>query len=62
MRVVFAEPAERDLDSIVTYIANENPAAAEKALNLITIIAVFHASRDFARAISSRSAAPRLEG
>ena len=30
MRLVFAEPAERDLKDIIEYIAQDNPAAAEK--------------------------------
>lgn len=35
MRLVFAEPAERDLDSIIDYIALDNPAAAEKVFHAI---------------------------
>ena len=30
MRLVFTEPAERDLDSIIDYIALDNPSAAEQ--------------------------------
>ena len=39
MRLVFAEPAERDLDSIINYIALDNPAAAEKAFRAIVAAA-----------------------
>jgi len=35
MRLVFAEPAERDLKDIVDYIAFDNPAAAEKVYRAI---------------------------
>ncbi|MDR6293700.1 MULTISPECIES: type II toxin-antitoxin system RelE/ParE family toxin [Inquilinus] len=35
MRLVFAEPAERDLDSIIDYIALDNPAAAERVYRAI---------------------------
>ena len=38
-RLVFAEPAARDLDSIVTYIALDNPAAAEKVFRAIVATA-----------------------
>lgn len=38
-RLVFAEPAARDLDSIVTYIALDNPAAAEKVFRAIVAAA-----------------------
>ncbi|GGF05813.1 hypothetical protein GCM10011611_09140 [Aliidongia dinghuensis] len=34
-RLVFAEPAERDLDAIVDYVADEDPAAAEKIYRAI---------------------------
>jgi toxin ParE1/3/4 len=96
MRLVFAEPAERDLDSIIDYIALDNPNAAEKVYRaivaarrladfpgmgrpgrlpgtrefsvsslpylivyevgaeVVTIIAVFHTSRDLARALAER--------
>ena len=97
MRLVFAEPAERDLDSIIDYIALDNPKAAEKVYRTIiaaarrltkfptmgrpgrlqetrefslpslpymmvyqvgteavTILAVFHTSRDLARALIER--------
>lgn len=39
MRLVFAEPAERDLDSIIGYIAIDNPAAAEKVYRAIVATA-----------------------
>lgn len=35
MRLVFAEPAERDLDSIIDYIALDNPTSAEKVYRAI---------------------------
>jgi plasmid stabilization system protein ParE len=35
MHVVLAEPAERDLVSIIDYIAQDNPPAAEKAYSTI---------------------------
>jgi toxin ParE1/3/4 len=35
MRVVFARAARRDLDSIIDYIALDNPAAAEKVFRAI---------------------------
>lgn len=35
MRLVFAEPAERDLNSIIDYIALDNPRAAEKVFRAI---------------------------
>jgi toxin ParE1/3/4 len=35
MHVVLAEPAERDLVSIIDYIAHDNPRAAEKAYRTI---------------------------
>lgn len=35
MRLVFAEPAERDLKDIIDYIAQDNPAAAEKVYRAI---------------------------
>ncbi|MDY0242519.1 MAG: type II toxin-antitoxin system RelE/ParE family toxin [Rhodospirillaceae bacterium] len=35
MRLVFAEPAERDLGNIIDYIALDNPAAAEKVFRAI---------------------------
>lgn len=34
-RLVFAEPAERDLASIIAYIAFDNPNAAEKVFRAI---------------------------
>lgn len=34
-RLVITEPAERDLDSIIDYIALDNPAAAEKVTRAI---------------------------
>lgn len=39
MRLVFAEPAERDLKGIIDYIALDNPAAAEKVYRAITTAA-----------------------
>lgn len=96
-RVVLAEPAARDLEDIVDYIALDSPAAAERVyraivdaaqqlaqfpdlgrpgrlpgmrelvvarlpyliayeadLRTVTILAVFHASRDLSRALSER--------
>lgn len=96
-RLVFAEPAASDLDSIISYIALDNPGAAEQVYRAIvaaahrlsrfpeigrpgrlpgtrefsvtslpyiivyevgtetiTILAVFHTSRDLARALSER--------
>ena len=35
IRLVFAEPAERDLEDILTWIARENPAAARKVFDEI---------------------------
>ncbi len=35
MRLALAEPAARDLDSIIAYIALDNPAAAEKVFRAI---------------------------
>jgi toxin ParE1/3/4 len=35
MQVVLAEPAERDLASIIEYIAQDNPPAAEKVYRAI---------------------------
>ena len=97
MRLVFAEPAARDLDAIIDYIALDNPLAAEKVYRTIvtaaerlkdfpeighagrlpatrelsvpslpyiivydvgtegvTVLAVFHAARDLARALHER--------
>jgi toxin ParE1/3/4 len=96
-RLVFAEPAERDLASIIDYIALDNRHAAEEvyraivaaadrltgfpamgragrvpgtrefpvsslpylivyqvSADIVTIVAVFHASRDLARALAER--------
>ena len=96
-RLVFTEPAERDLDSIIEYIAHDNPHAAEQvyraiveaaerltgfpamgragrvpgtrefpvsslpyvivyqaSADVVTIVAVFHTSRDLARALAER--------
>lgn len=39
MRLVFAEPAERDLGNIIDYIALDNPAAAEKIFRAIVVTA-----------------------
>ena len=39
MRLVFAAPAERDLDSIIDYIALDNPAAAETVYRAIVTTA-----------------------
>lgn len=39
MQLVFAEPAERDLDAIIDYIALDNPAAAEKVFRTIVAAA-----------------------
>jgi len=39
MRLVFTEPAERDLDSIIDYIALDNPTAAEKIFRAIVATA-----------------------
>jgi len=38
-RLVFAEPAERDLDSIIDYIALDNPGAAETVYRAIVATA-----------------------
>lgn len=38
-RLVFAEPAERDLDNIIDYIARDNPSAAEKVYRAIVAAA-----------------------
>ena len=97
MRFALAEPAARDLDSIIAYIALDNPTAAEKVFrsiadaaqsladfpemgqrgrladtreltvpglpyqivyqigaDAVTIVAVFHTSRDMGRALSDR--------
>lgn len=105
MRLVFAEPAERDLDSIIDYIALGNPNAAEKVYRaivaaarrlidfpamgrsgrlpgtrefpmsslpymivyevgaeVVTILAVFHTSRDLARALAERRSELKREG
>jgi len=96
-RLVFAEPAAHDLDSIIDHIALDNPPAAEKVYrsiveaadrlrrfpelgrpgrlprtrelslsglpylvvyeadaDTVTVLAVFHASRDLARALAER--------
>ncbi len=96
-RLVFAEPAERDLGGIIDYIALDNPAAAEKVYRavaaaaqrlgdfpeigrpgrlpdtrellvstlpylivyevgagVVTILAVFHTSRDLAQTLAER--------
>jgi toxin ParE1/3/4 len=45
MRLVFAEPAARDLDDIIDYIALDNPLAAEKIFR--TIVAAAERLRDF---------------
>lgn len=45
MQVIFADPATRDLDAIIDYIAQENPAAAEKVFR--TIVAVTRRLSDF---------------
>ncbi|MCK6453982.1 MAG: type II toxin-antitoxin system RelE/ParE family toxin [Alphaproteobacteria bacterium] len=45
MRLVFAEPAERDLDNIIDYIALDNPAAAEQVFR--TIVATTERLREF---------------
>lgn len=39
MRLDFTEPAERDLDDIIDYIALDNPAAAEKVYRAIVAAA-----------------------
>jgi toxin ParE1/3/4 len=95
MRLVIAEPAERDLDSIIDYIALDNSTAAERVYraivaaaerltdfpeigrsgrlpgtrefsvsslpylivyevgaDVVTILAVFHTSRDLARVLA----------
>lgn len=39
MRLVFAEPAARDLDSILDYIALDNPTAAENVYRSIVATA-----------------------
>jgi len=97
MRLVFAEPAERDLNNILDYIALDNPSAAETVyraivatatrltdfpgmgrsgrlpgtrefpvsslpylivyevgVDAVTILAVFHTSRDLAQAFVER--------
>jgi len=101
-RLVFAEPAADDLAGIISYIALDNPGAAEKVYRAIvatahrlsrfpeigrpgrlpgtrefpvtslpylivyqvgteaiTILAVFHTSRDLARALSERKSQHR---
>lgn len=35
MRLVFAEPAERDLDAIISYVAQDDPMAAAKVFRAI---------------------------
>lgn len=45
MRLIFAEPAERDLDSIIAYIAQDDLQAAEKVFR--AIIAATERLRDF---------------
>jgi toxin ParE1/3/4 len=97
VRLVFAEPAARDLDDIIDYIAFDDPRAAEKVYRAvvtaatrlgdfpnighagrvpgtrelsvtslpyiivyevggeaITVLAIFHAARDLARAMEAR--------
>jgi toxin ParE1/3/4 len=39
VRLVFAEPAARDLDDIIDYIALDNPPAAEKVYRAIVTAA-----------------------
>jgi len=39
MRLVFTEPAERDLDGIIDYIALDNPSAAERVYRAIVATA-----------------------
>lgn len=39
MRLVFAEPAARDLDDIIDYIARDDPGAAEKVYRAIAAAA-----------------------
>ncbi len=39
MRIVFAEPAARDLEDIIDYIATDNPAAAERVYRAIVTAA-----------------------
>jgi toxin ParE1/3/4 len=39
MKLVFAKPAERDLKSIIDYIAMDNPVAAEKTYRSIVAVA-----------------------
>ena len=39
MRLVFTEPAERDLENIIAYIALDNPMAAEKVFRAIVATA-----------------------
>jgi len=100
-RLIFAEPAARDLEGIIDHIAQENPAAAETVYRRIaeaaarlrqfpelgrpgrlpgtrelgvsaqpylivyeagpetvTVLAVFHTSRDLARALAGRPRKP----
>ena len=45
MRVLFAEPAERDLDEIIDFIALDDPRAAEKVYH--TIVATTARLGDF---------------
>ncbi len=45
MRLVFAEPAARDLDDIIGYIALDNPSAAEGVYR--AIVAAAERLRDF---------------
>lgn len=97
MRLVFAEPAARDLNDIIDYVAFDDPRAAEKVYRaiiaaamrlgdfpnighagrvpgtrelsvtslpyiivydvggeVVTVLAVFHAARDLARAMEER--------
>ncbi|GGF55529.1 hypothetical protein GCM10007301_13970 [Azorhizobium oxalatiphilum] len=100
MRLVYAEPASRDLASIIAYIALDSPAAAETVIrriiesahkltrfpdmgrmgrlpgtrelvvpglpylivyqvtpDMVTVLAVFHGSRNLARALAERGKA-----
>jgi toxin ParE1/3/4 len=59
MRIVWSEPASRDLEDIGDYIASDNPAAAQRVprtsyivpyrvhQDRIEILAVFHGARDW---------------
>ncbi|QCI79148.1 type II toxin-antitoxin system RelE/ParE family toxin [Hankyongella ginsenosidimutans] len=57
MRLVFAEPAARDLDDIIDYIALDNPPAAEKVYR--TIVTATDRLQDFPRSATRDACPPR---